>query len=118
MRINHERTAPVTKPTPGPLQVYEDDECIKVGTHEADGDGQELARMTVYATTDPDFGDDVQRANARAFALASEMLDFIRRARPFLEYDLTTIPNSVVDELNALMLEADLILAKADGEVS
>lgn len=107
----------MTKPTPGPLQVYEDRECIKIGTLEADGDGAELARMTVYATTDPDFNDDVQRANARVFALGSEMLDFIRRARPFLEHDPMTIPNSVVDELNVLMLEADLIIAFADGEI-
>jgi hypothetical protein len=107
----------MTKPTPGPLQVYEDDECIKIGTHEADGDGAELARMTVYAMTDPDFGDDVQRANARAFALASEMLDFIRRIRPFLEYDPARNPNSVIPTLDALILEADLILAKADGEI-
>lgn len=107
----------MTKPTPGPLQVYEDDECIKIGTIEADGDGAELARMTVHATTAPDFDDDVQRANARVFALGSEMLDFIRRVRHIIEYDPTRDPDAVIPTLDALILEADLIIAFADGEI-
>lgn len=55
--------------TPGPLEMFEDNESIGV----AAGDDI-LARMTVYSTNDPDYPDDVQRANATLWAAAPKLL--------------------------------------------
>lgn len=55
--------------TPGRLEMFEDDESIGV----AAGDNI-LARMTVYSTDDPDYPDDVQRANATLWAAAPKLL--------------------------------------------
>lgn len=67
--------------TPGRLEMFEDDESIGV----AAGDNI-LARMTVYSTDDPDYPDDVQRANATLWAAAPKLLAACQAMRAYLEF--------------------------------
>jgi hypothetical protein len=95
--------------TPGPLSVYVSDEAISIVKDEPDD--LILARMTVYASDDPDLNDEVQMANARLFAAAPDLLDACKEALHVL-----TPARSRMDGLDRQRQWLQEAIAKAEGK--